>query len=188
MKIDVTKIPNFDNLPDDAKEAILGMDFAEAPDMSQYISKSVFDKKAKEAADLSKQLKAKMSEEEIAKAQADENMAAIMAELEQLRAEKIIGENATKFIELGYDSKLAQATAEAMAKGEMETVFKNHAKFIADRDKAVRAEILKNTPTPPAGEGTKTVTREDYAKMSLDEKANFAKENPDKVQEFYGGK
>ena len=188
MKIDVTKIPNFDNLPDDAKEAILGMDFAEAPDMSQYISKTVFDKKAKEAADLSRQLKAKMSEEEIAKAQADENMAAIMAELEQLRAEKIIGENATKFIELGYDSKLAQATAEAMAKGEMDTVFKNHAKFIADRDKAVRAEILKNTPTPPAGEGTKTVTREDYAKMSLDEKAIFAKENPDKVQEFYGGK
>lgn len=188
MKIDVTKIPNFDNLPDDAKEAILGMDFADAPDMSQYISKATFDKKAKEAADLSKQLKAKMSEDELAKAQADENMAAIMAELEQLRAEKIIGENATKFLELGYDSKLAQDTAEAMAKGEMETVFKNHAKFIADREKALRAEILKNTPMPPAGEGTKTVTREDYAKMSLDEKSKFAAENPDKVREFFGGK
>lgn len=187
MKIDVTKIPNFDNLPDDAKEAILGMDFAEAPDMSQYISKTVFDKKAKEAADLSKQLKAKMTEDEIAKAQADANMAAIMEELEQLRAEKIIGENTTKFLELGYDSKLAQATAEAMAKGEMDVVFKNHAKFIADREKALRAEILKSTPTPPAGEGTKAVTREDYAKMSLDEKAKFASENPDKVREFYGG-
>lgn len=188
MKIDVTKIPNFDSLPDDAKEAILGMDFAETPDMSQYISKTVFDKKAKEAADLSKQLKAKMSEEEIAKAQAEENMAAIMAELEQLRAEKVIGENTNKFLELGYDSKLAQDTAEAMAKGEMDVVFKNHAKFIADREKSLRAEILKNTPTPPAGEGTKTITREDYAKMSLDEKSKFAAENPDKVREFYGGK
>ena len=187
MKIDVTKIPNFDTLPDDAKEAILGMDFADAPDMSQYISKTVFDKKAKEAADLSKQLKAKMSEEEIAKAQADENMAAIMAELEQLRFDKIIGENTAKFLELGYDSKLAQETATAMAKGENEVVFRNHAKFIADRDKAIRAEILKNTPMPPAGEGTKTVTREDYAKMSLDEKAKFAEENPDKVKEFFGG-
>lgn len=187
MKIDTTKIPNFDNLPDDAKEAILGMDFAEAPDMSQYISKTVFDKKAKEAADLSKQLKAKMTEDELAKAQADENMAAIMTELEQLRAEKIIGENATKFLELGYSSELAKATAEAMAKGEMETVFKNHAKFIADREKALRAEILKNTPVPPAGDSTKTVTREDYSKMSLAEKAKFAEENPDKVKEFYGG-
>lgn len=187
MKIDVTKIPNFDNLPDDAKEAILGMDFAEAPDMSQYISKTVFDKKAKEAADLSKQLKAKMTEDELAKAQADENMAAIMMELEQLRAEKIIGENATKFLELGYSSELAKATAEAMAKGEMDTVFKNHAKFIDSREKALRAEILKNTPVPPAGDSTKTVTREDYSKMSLDEKAKFAAENPDKVKEFYGG-
>ena len=188
MKIDTTKIPNFDNLPDDAKEAILGMDFAEAPDMSQYISKTVFDKKAKEAADLSKQLKAKMTEDELAKAQADENMAAIMMELEQLRAEKIIGENATKFLELGYSSELAKATAEAMAKGEMDTVFKNHAKFIDSREKALRAEILKNTPVPPAGDSTKTVTREDYSKMSLDEKAKFAAENPDKVKEFYGGK
>ena len=76
----------------------------------------------------------------------------------------------------------------AMANGEMETVFKNHAKFIADREKTLRAEILKNTPMPPAGEGTKTVTREDYAKMSLDEKSKFAAENPDKVKEFYGGK
>lgn len=188
MKIDTTKIPNFDNLPDDAKEAILGMDFAEAPDMSQFISKATFDKKAKEAADLSKQLKAKMTEDELAKAQAEESMAAIMMELEQLRAEKIIGENATKFLELGYSAELAKATAEAMAKGEMETVFKNHAKFIADREKALRAEILKNTPVPPAGDSTKTVTREDYAKMSLAEKAEFADKNPDLVKEFYGGK
>ena len=187
MKIDVTKIPNFDTLPEEAKNAILGMEFAEAPDMTQFVSKTVFDKKASEAADLSKQLKAKMTEEELAKAQADADMAAIKAELEQLRAEKIVGENTAKFLELGYDSKLAQATAVAMANGEMDTVFKNHAKFLADREKALRAEILKTTPMPPAGEGTKTVTREDYAKMSLDDKAKFAAENPDKVKEFYGG-
>ena len=77
MKIDVTKIPNFDNLPDDAKEAILGMEFADVPDMSQFVSKTTFDKKASEAADLSKQLKAKMTEDELAKVQAEENMAAI---------------------------------------------------------------------------------------------------------------
>lgn len=187
MKIDVTLIPNFDNLPDDVKNAILGMDFADAPDMSQYVTKSAFDKKATEAAELSKQLKAKMTDDELAKAQAETEMAELKARLAQLEAEKIVGENTQKFLELGYDGKLAQATAEAMAKGEMETVFKNHAKFIADREKALRAEILKGTPTPPAGEGTKTVTREDYAKMSLDEKAKFANENPDVVKGFYGG-
>lgn len=187
MKIDVTKIPNFENLPEEARNAILGMEFADAPDMSQFVAKSVFDKKASEAADLSKQLKAKMSEDELAKVQAAESMAAIQAELEQLRAEKVVNENAAKFLELGYDSKLAQATALAMVAGEMETVFKNHAKFLADREKALRAEILKSTPTPPAGEGAKTVTREDLAKMSLTEKAKFANENPELYKELYGG-
>ena len=57
MKIDTTKIPNFDALPDEAKNAILAMEFADAPDMSQFVAKSVFDKKASEAADLNKQLK-----------------------------------------------------------------------------------------------------------------------------------
>ena len=187
MKIDVTKIPNFETLPEDVKTAILGMDFVDAPDMSQFVSKATFDKKATEAAELSRQLRAKMSEDELAKAKADEDMAAIKAELEQLRAEKIIGENTAKFLELGYDSKLAQATAMAMANGEMDLVFKNHAKFLADREKALRAEILRDTPTPPAGDGTNTVTREDYSKMSLADKAKFAEENPDKVKEFYGG-
>ncbi len=184
MKIDVTKIPNFETLPQDVKDAILAMD---APDMSQYVAKSVFDKKASEAADLSKQLKAKMTEDELAKVKADEEMAAIKAELEELRTEKAINENTAKFLELGYDSKLAQATAKAMMNGEMDMVFKNHAKFIADREKALRAEILKETPKPPAGDGAKVITRDDFAKMSLDEKAKFANENPEKFKELRGG-
>lgn len=187
MKIDTTKIPNFDTLPQDVKDAIVAMEFADAPDMSQFVAKSTFDKKASEAADLSKQLRAKMTEDELAKAQADERMAAITAELEQLRAEKAVGEHAAKFLELGYDSKLAQSTAKAMHDGDFDTVFKNHAKFVENRDKALRAEILKNTPTPPAGDGTKVVTKEEYSKMSLDEKAEFARKNPDKFKELHGG-
>lgn len=187
MKIDTTKIPNFETLPHDVQDAIMGMDFADAPDMSQYVSKAVFDKKASEAADLSKQLKAKMTQDELAKAQADADLAAMKAELEELRTEKVINENTAKFLELGYDTKLAQATAKAMVDGEMDVVFKNHGKFLVEREKSLRAEILKDTPKPPAGEGSKAITREDFSKMSLDEKAKFARENPDKFKELHGG-
>jgi hypothetical protein len=155
--------------------------------MSQFVSKSTFDKKASEASDLSKKLKAKMTEDELAKAQADERMAAITAELEQLRAEKAVGEHASKFLELGYDPKLAQSTAKAMIDGELDVVFKNHAKFLQDREKALRAEILKNTPTPPAGDGTKVVTKEEFSKMSLSQKSEFARENPERFKELHGG-
>ena len=187
MKIDTTKIPNFDALPEEAREAILAMDFADAPDMTQFVSKSVFDKKASEAANLSKQLRERMSEDEVAQAKAAENLANIQAELEALRAEKTVSEYATQFMGIGYDEALAKSTATALQKGDMQTMFKNHAKFTADREKALKAELLKNTPTPPAGEGTKTTTKDDIKKMSLVERQKFATENPEVYKSIYGG-
>ena len=187
MKIDTTKIPGFDALPDEAKAAIVAMEFEDAPDMSQYVSKATFDKKASEAADLGKQLRSRMTEEEVAKAKAAEDMANVMAELESLRADKAIGEYTTQFMGIGYSEDLAKETAKAIQKGDMAAMFKNHAKFVADREKALRAELLKGTPTPPPGDGNKGMTREEFTKMSLAEKAAFAAENPEQYKEIYGG-
>lgn len=185
MKIDTAKIPGFDSLPEEARAAIVAMEFDDAPDMSRYVEKSVFDKKASEAADLGKKLRARMSEDEAKAAKDAEEREAIMTELEQLRAEKVIDQNTAKFLALGYDEKLATDTAKALAKGEMDVVFKNHSKFIVDREKALRAEILKNTPTPPAGDGAEKKSRDDFKKMTLIEKQKFARENPEEYKDFY---
>ena len=187
MKIDTTQIPNFDALPEEAKAAILGMEFADAPDMSQFVAKSVFDKKASEAADLSKQLKSRMTQDEQAAAQQAEALAAMQAELESLRANKAISEFTTQFMGIGYDEKLAKSTAAALHKGDMAAMFKNHAVFVAEREKAMKAELLKSTPTPPAGDGDKGPTKEMIQKMSLAEKQKFASENPDAYNTIYGG-
>ena len=187
MKIDTTKIPNFDTLPEDAKNAILGMDFADTPDMSQYVAKSTFDKKANEAAELNRQLKARMSEDELLKAKNAEDMAAVMAELDELRSEKQIGEYTTQFMGLGYDAALAKSTAEALKNGDMATMFRNHAKFAADREKALKAEILKDTPTPTAGNVDKGMSKDAFSKLNLTDKMKFYEENPERYKEFYGG-
>ena len=187
MKIDTNLIPNFDALPEEAKAAILGMEFADAPDMSQFVAKSVFDKKASEAADLNKQLKSRMSQDEQAAAQQAETLANLQAELETLRADKAISEYTAQFLAIGYDEKLAKSTATALHKGDMAAMFKNHAVFVAERDKAMKAELLKSTPTPPAGEGDKGPSKEAFQKMTLAEKQKFATENPDAYKEFYGG-
>lgn len=187
MKIDTTKIPGFEALPEEAKAAIIAMEFADAPDMSQFVSKATFDKKASEAADLNKQLRSRMTEDEAAKAKAAEDMAAVMAELESLRADKAVSEYTAQFMGIGYDEALAKSTAEALQKGDTAAMFKNHAKFVADKEKALKTELLKTTPTPPAGEGTKGMTREEFSKLSLDQKAKFAAENPERYKEFYGG-
>ena len=163
------------------------MEFADAPDMSQFVAKSVFDKKASEAADLSKQLKSRMTQDEQAAAQQAEALATLQAELESLRADKAISEYTAQFLAIGYDEKLAKNTATALHKGDMVAMFKNHALFVAERDKAMKAELLKNTPTPPAGDGDKGTTKEMFQKMTLAEKQKFASENPDAYKEFYGG-
>ena len=187
MKIDTNQIPNFDALPEETKAAILGMEFADAPDMSQFVAKSVFDKKASEAADLSKQLKSRMSQDEQAAAQQAEELATMRAELESLRADKAISDYTAQFLSIGYDEKLAKNTAAALHKGDMVTLFKNHAAFVAEHDKVMKAELLKNTPAPPAGDGDKGINKEAFQKMTLAEKQKFASENPEAYKEFYGG-
>ena len=86
---------------------------------------------------------------------------------------------------LGYDEKLATETAKAMVAGDTEKVFANHAKFIADKEKNLRAELLKDTPVPPAGEGNKGMTKADFSKLSLPEKQAFAREQPEQYKQFY---
>lgn len=167
--------------------ALEALDIPE-PDYTGYVKKEALDKATSEAAGYKKKLRERMTEEEAAKAKAAEDMASVMAELEALRADKTVGEYTTQFMGLGYGAELAKSTAEAIQKGDMATMFRNHAKFTADREKALKAELLKQTPTPPAGEGNKGLTKDEFSKMSLADKSKFAKENPETYSEFYGGK
>ena len=182
MKIDTSKIPNFEALPEEAKAAILDM---ELPDMSQFVAKAVFDKKASEAAELGKQLKSKMSQDEQVAAQQAETLKAMQEELEQLRMEKTVSEYTKRYMGVGYDEALATETAQALAKGDMDAMFKNHAKFMADREKALKTELLKKTPEPTHGIGDKGFSKADFQKLSLMEKQKFATENPEQYKAFY---
>lgn len=186
-KIDLSKIEGYENMTAEEKIAALEAMELPDPDYTGFVRKDVADKFASEAASFKKQLRERMSEDEANKAQAAEQMATVMAELETLRAEKTISEYTTQFMGIGYDEALAKSTASALQKGDMATMFKNHSKFVSDQAKAMKAELLKNTPIPPAGEGNKGVTKEDFSKMSLADKAKFANENPERYNEFYGG-
>lgn len=123
------------------------------PDFTGWVKKEVLDKASSEAANFKKQLWEKMTEEEAARAKAAEDMAAMQAELEKLRQDKIVQEYTAQFLGIGYDKELAAETAEALQKGDMNTVFFNQTKFAAAKEKALKAELLKDTPKPPAGNG-----------------------------------
>lgn len=180
MKIDVTKIEGYADMTTEQKLAAL-----EAYEMDGVVSKALLDKATSEAAGYKKQLREKQTEDEKAKEERDEEFKRVSEELEQLRTERAIDSAAKKWMSLGYDEKLATETAKAMVSGDTEKVFANHAKFIAEKEKSLKAELLKDTPTPPAGEGSKGMTKEALRKMTLDEKAKFAEEQPEQYQAFY---
>ena len=182
-KIDISKIEGYETMT--LEEKLAALEAIELPDVDKM--KSALDKATSEAAGYKKQLRERMTEDEAAKAKAAEDMAAVMQELEALRADKAVGELTTQFMGIGYDEALAKSTATAIQKGDMAAMFKNHAKFVADREKALKAELLKSTPTPPAGDGDKGITKEAIQKMTLAEKQKFATENPDAYKEIYGG-
>lgn len=175
-------IENYESMSVEEKLAALE---AYEPDMSGFVAKAVFDKTASDLAAAKKSLREKMSEDEAAKVKEAEERAALKARVEELEQERAVNSYVNSYLTMGYDEKLAKSSAEALVKGDMETVFKNQ-KFHADaREKALRTEIVKQTPTPPAGGIDTGMKKADFQKLSLDEKQKFATENPEVYKSFY---
>ena len=142
------EIENYENMTTEEKLAALE---AYEPDMSGYVSKAVFDKTASQASAFKKQLREKMSEEEAKAAKDAEERAALEARVKELEHDKAVSSYVNKYLAMGYDEKLARATADALAKGDMETVFANQKIYTANWEKTLRAELLKSTPRPAGG-------------------------------------
>lgn len=186
MKIDTSKIPNFDALPEEARKAILGMEFSDPVDMANYVAKTTFDKKASEAAELAKQLKAKMTDDEAKEAERVANEKKIMDELASLRKEKLVSDYKARYLALGYEASLAEETAKAFSDGNMDAVFANHQKHLEAVKKAAAAESLGKGSKPPAGKDT-GVTLEALRKMTPQERYEFSEKNPEQYKTLYGG-
>jgi hypothetical protein len=179
MKI---KIENYENMTPEEKLAALE---AYDPEKDGFVSKATFDKKASEASDLSKQLKARMTDDEAKAAKDEEEREALRARVEELEKERAVSNYVNAYLAMGYDEKLAKSTAEAVVKGDMNTVFANQKTFNEAREKALKAELLKSTPTPPPGNPDGGMKKEDFAKLSLADKQKFAEENPEVYKTFY---
>lgn len=184
--IDTSKIEGYADMTAEQKVEALEKYTIADPDYSGYVAKSTFDKTASELAQVKKDLKARMTEEEIKAKEAAEELAKYKAEAEALRKEKNIASNKAQLISIGYDEALAQATAEAMEKGDIATVIKNQASVLENAKKIAKGEAMAST-TPPAGkanDGGKTITKEQFEKMSYAEMAELFQTNPELYNTF----
>ena len=181
MKIN---IENYENMTPEEKLAALE---AYDPEKDGFVSKSVFDKASSEVASYKKQLREKQSDEEAKAAKEAEERAELIARLEQLEHEKAVNGYMNSYLSMGYDEKTAKSSAEALAKGDMATVFANQKTHNDNREKALRAELLKETPPPAGGKPDGGMTLDKLRKMSSQERYEFSVSNPEEYKTLYGG-
>ena len=152
--IDTSKIENFDTMTAEQKlEAVLKMEIPDEVDMSKFVSKEIFDRKASEASNLSKQLKEKMTDDEVKASESAKAIEEMKSELETLRKDKTISDYTAKYIAIGYDKDLAAETAKAMADGDMAKVFENGEKHKVALEKKIKEDLINSTHKPNGAGG-----------------------------------
>lgn len=156
MTIDTSKIEGYAEMTAEQKLAALETYDVEVPkpDYTGYVKKEQFDKAAKELSQFKKEQLEKMNEEEKAKALAKQELEDLRARNAELEKNAKIAEYKAKYLARGYDSELAEETAKAYVEGDTDKVFENHDKFMENHDKQVKASMLGETKTPPAGDGS----------------------------------
>ena len=160
-KIDTKLITGYEQMTPEQKVAALEAYNHPDPDYSGYVKKDLYDKAASDAASWKKKHNELLTEDERKKQEDADALANMKKELDELRKDKTISEYKAKLIAQGYDEALASDTAQAMADGDTDKVFANQGKFLEDYAKKVKADAMKKTPKPPAGDGSSDI---DYSK------------------------
>ena len=184
-KIDVTQIEGYADMTAEEKLKALEAFDVPDPDYSGYVSKEQFDKTASELAAKKKELSEKLSEDERQKQEEQEQREELQKKYDTLLRESTVSKNKAKLLGLGYEEKLADETAEAMADGNLDKVFANQKKHLDAVEKRVRAEVLKETPKPTGDGDSKTMTLKKLREMSPAERMKFSQEHPEEYKELY---
>lgn len=184
-KIDVSQIEGYAEMSaEDKLKALEEFEIAD-PDYSGYVKKEVFDTTAHELAEKKKELKAKLTGDEAEKQKQKEEQETLQANYEKLLRESTVSKDKAKLLALGYDEKLADETAEAMADGDTEKVFANQKKHLEGVEKKVRAEALKDTPKPTPDGDSKTMTLNKLRAMSVSDRDKFYREHTEEYNTLY---
>jgi hypothetical protein len=172
---------------DDINAALEGIELPTDNSAEVERLRNALSKSNSEAADYKKQLREKMSAEELKAKEDAEKWDELIKERDALLREKTIAGHKANYLALGYEEKLAAETAEAMANGELDKVFANQKKHIEAVEKKVRADVMKVTPRPEGGTGSETMTKEKFSKMSIAEQHKYSVEHPEEYKKLYGG-
>lgn len=170
MKYDTSTIEGYADMTPEQKVAALEALEIAAPDYSGYVKKETFDKTASDLAKLKKERDAMLSEDERVKAEREEELAQLRERNTELERTVSLASYRAKFLGMGYDDALAESTAKAWIDGDAEKVFANIKSHLDAYAKKIKAGMLGDMDTPPAGSGTKPITAEEIMAITDDVK------------------
>lgn len=164
MKNKIEKPENYEAMSAEEKLAFFeSFEFEDNSETIQKLKDSVSAANS-EAADWKKKHNARLSAEEKAKAERDEELEMLRAERDELKKSKAISDYTAKLAEIGYEPTLAESMAQALADGDVAKVMDN---LTADRKSFkshVEAELIGRTPKPQTSNGVAT-TKEEILKI-----------------------
>jgi hypothetical protein len=149
--------------------------------------KTALSKSNSEAADYKRQLREKLTTDELKAKEDAEQREKLQNDYNELVKKVTITENKAQLLAIGYDDALATETAEAMFNGEIDKVILNQKKHIESVEKKVRSELTKKTPKADGGNSDIGITKETLLKMSSGERLKFSQEHPEEYRQLYGG-
>lgn len=138
--------------------------------------KKSFDKASSEASTYKKQLREKLSADEIALQENAEKE----EKLNQLLKENTIAKLEKGFLTLGYSGELATKAATAQFENDVDELFKIQKEHQDSFAKKIEAEWLKNRPEANMGTGESgsTVTKEEFDRYGYLQKVEFKQKHP----------
>jgi hypothetical protein len=149
--------------------------------------KTALSKSNSENAEWKKKHREALSEEERKAQETADRMKQLEEQNAALLRESGVAKHKAKFLAMGYEEALANDAAVAMVDGDTEKLFTFQQKHQEALEKKIRADALKGTTKPVSDKKTGVVTREQIAKMNMDERLKFYQEHPDEYKEIYGG-
>ena len=170
------------------EDKLKALEAMELEDNSSEIErlKNAVSKANSESAEWKRKHNALLSAEEQQKQEQAESLAAMQQELEMLRKEKTVAKYTADYVKLGFDEKLAEETAKALADGDMVKVFANQNKANEALVKKTIADKLKDTPRGVGGQaGGGGMTLEKLRKLSDVEYDRFVTEHPEEYKALY---
>lgn len=147
--------------------------------------KEAFNKASAEAAKYKKELEAHLTDEQKKEVERQAEFEKLENENKQLKRDASVSSFKSKYVAMGYDEKLAQSTAEAMADGDTDTVFANQAKFNKTQAETIKADLIRKTPEPAKDGKPEVMTLDTLRKMSTKDRIAYANEHPEEYKQLY---